>query len=84
MISDLLVLKMKTIFGGKTFIGKFQSAFGMKNFKFCEESKDSGNKYVYNVFKLVKNVLLSLLKHYCLMKSFSFKLTILSSNICNL
>ena len=56
MISDLLVLKMKTIFGGKTFIGKFQSAFGMKNFKFCEESKDSGNKFVYNVFRLVKNV----------------------------
>ena len=83
MISDLLVLKMKTIFGGKTFIGKFQSAFGMKNFKFCEESKDSGNKYVYNVFRLVKNVL-SLLKQYCLMKSFSFKLTILSSNISNL
>ena len=56
MTSDVLVLKMKTIFGGKTFIGKFQSAFGMKNFKFCEESKDSGNKYVYNVFRLVKNV----------------------------
>ena len=56
MISDLLVLKMKTIFGGKTFIGKFQNAFGMKNFNFCEESKDSGNKFVYNVFRLVKNV----------------------------
>ena len=83
MTSDVLVLEMKTIFGGKTFSGKFQSAFGMKNFNLCKESKDSGNKYVYNVFKLVKNVL-SLLKHYCLMKSFSFKLTILSSNICNL